>query len=94
MRTFFFPLNYKYSEKFLGIIEYKILLPISIYLAIIIFILHLLNVDLFVGISVVIVLGLPPLLLLSYGVNGQPIIPYLKAVILFKLKKNIYIYSK
>jgi len=94
MKDYFFPLNYKYSAKFLGIIEYNILLPICIFLAIIIFILHSLNVDFFISFGIIIILGLPPILLLSYGINGQPIISYIKAVIIFCIRKKIYIYSK
>ena len=56
-QKYLFPLNYKYSTKFMGIIEYKILFPIAIYL------------------GIIILLGLPPILILSVGVNGQPALP-------------------
>ncbi len=90
---YFFPLNYKYSAKFLGIIEYKILVPIVIYIGIIIAILNLLNVNFFVGFGVVILLAMPPILILSIGVNGQPAIPYFIALIKFKARNKIYIYK-
>ncbi len=90
---FFFPLNYKYSAKFLGIIEYKVLLPISIVIGIIICILYTLKVDFFVSFGIVVVLAIPSILLLSTGINGQPAIPYIKALILYSNKQKIYIYK-
>ncbi len=95
MDNYLFPLNYKYASKFLGIIEYKILLPISVYLGIIIFILYILKIDFFVSFGIVILLGLPPILILSINVNGQPPVSYFKAVIKFYRKsQKLYIYRK
>ena len=93
MDKYFFPLNYKYSAKFLGIIEYNTILPIACLVAILIGILYIAGVDFFVGFAVVIVVALPLILLLSVGVNGEPIIPYLKAMIRFKYRQKIYIYK-
>ena len=94
MKSYFFPLNYKYDTKFLGIIEYKILLPISIFTGFIILILYSLKVDFFVSFGIVIVVSLPPILLLSYGINGQPSVPYIMSIIKFKLSQKTYIYRK
>ena len=91
---YYFPLNYKYSAKFLGIIEYKILLPISIGVAFFIFIFYMLKVDFFVGAGIIVVLTLPTILFLSTGINGQPAIPYLKAILKFSKSKKLYIYKK
>ena len=94
MSSYLFPLNYKYSAKFLGIIEYKVLLPISIYIGIIIFILYMFKVDFFVSFGIVILFGLPPILLLSMNVNGQSPVSYFKAVIKYYRKpQKLYIYS-
>ena len=94
MDNYLFPLNYKYQTKFLGIIEYKILLPILIYLGIVIFILYIFKIDFFISFGIVILLGLPPILLLSININGESPISYFKAVIKFSSKnKKIYLYS-
>ena len=94
MKSYFFPLNYKYDAKLLGIIEYKVLLPISVFIGFVIFILYSLKIDFFISFGIVIVLSLPPILLLSYGINGQPSIPYIISIIRFKASQKTYIYRK
>ena len=41
MKKYIFPMNYTYSSKFLGILDYKTLLPLSIYASVLIFLLHI-----------------------------------------------------
>ena len=89
-----FPLNYKYQEKFLGIIEYRILLPIAIFVCFVIFVLYSFKVDFFVSFGIVIMISLPPVLILSMGINGQPAIPYIKAIIKFNRSKKVYMYQR
>ena len=94
MDKFFFPTNYKFQAKFLGIIEYRYLLPIAFYIGILIIILYSFQVDFFLSFGICIALGLPPILLLSIGVNGQPAVPYFMSIIKFKLKKQkLYLYN-
>ncbi len=90
---YLFPLNYKYSAKFLGLIEYNVLLPIAIFLGSIALLLYGLKVDFFLSIGIIILLGLPPILILSVGINGQPALPYFKAFIKFYFKNKVYIYK-
>jgi len=90
---YFFPLNYKYSTKFLGIIEYKLLVPISLFIAFLIFIFYMVKIDFFVGTGIIVFFTLPAILLLSSGINGQPAIPYLKAVLKYSKSKKLYIYK-
>lgn len=94
MDKFIFPLNYKYSPKLLGIIEYKILLPIAAYLGFIIFILYSLKVDFFIGFGIIIFFGVPPVIILSMGTNGQPTVPFIKAVFKYTKSNKLYIYKK
>lgn len=95
MDKYLFPANYKFQAKFLGIIEYKYLLPIALYIGILIAILYTFQVDFFLSFGICISLGLPPILLLSVGVNGQPAVPYFMSIIKFKLKKQkLYLYNK
>ena len=86
-------MNYKFSEKFMGIIEYKILFPIIMFIGILIFFLYIFHIDFFVSFGVIIMLSLPPILILSTGINGQPAIPYLKAILIFNSKRKLYIYK-
>ena len=93
MNKFIFPLNYKYSSKFLGIIEYSTLLPISIYTVVIITRLYLLKIDFFISFGLVVIFALPPLLLLSIGINNQSAISYVKAVYKFNKNNKLYLYK-
>lgn len=93
MQKFIFPMNYKYSAKLLGIIDYSTLLPLSIYASIIICILYLIKIDFFISFGIFIVLVLPPLLLLSIGINNQPAIPYLIAICKFYKNSKLYLYK-
>ena len=86
-------MNYKYSAKFLGIINYSILLPLAIYGVIIGIILYLLKIDFFMSFGIFIVLVLPPLLLLSMGVNNQPAISYVIAMYKFYKNSKLYLYK-
>ena len=95
MEKYLFPTNYKFQAKFLGIIEYQYLLPIIIYIGIIIALLYVFKVDFFLSFGICIALGLPPILLLSVGVNGQPAVPYFMSIIKFKFKKQkLFLYNK
>ncbi len=95
MEKYLFPTNYKYQAKLLGIIEYKYILPIAIYIGIIIAFLYIFQVDFFLSFGICIALGLPPVLLLSVGVNGQPAVPYFMSIIKFNLKKQkLFLYNK
>lgn len=93
MEKFIFPMNYKFSAKFLGIIDYSTLLPFSIYTSIIIGLLYIFKIDFFLSFALVIILVVPPLLLLSIGINRQPAIPYILAVYKFHKKSKLYLYK-
>ena len=93
MEKFIFPMNYKFSAKFLGIIDYSTLLPFSIYSTIIIAILYFLKIDFFLSFAIFIILVVPPLLLLSIGINNQPAIPYIIAVYKYHKKSKLYLYK-
>lgn len=94
MVKYIFPLNYKYSEKLLGIIEYKVLLPLSIYGAILLLILSRFNISIFLGFSIFIILFFPPLLLSINTINGETIFSFLFAVVTFEKKSKVYLYKK
>lgn len=93
MKKYLFPFNYRYSSKFLGMIDYQTLLPLAIYAAVLGFLLHLFAIDFFLAFGIWIVLVLPPLLLLSIGINRQPAIPYLLAIFRFYQKNKLYLYK-
>ena len=69
---YFFPLNYKFSSKFLGIIEYKILLPIVILLSIIIAILYIFKVDFFISFGIILFVSVPSICYCQLALMGNP----------------------
>ena len=93
MDKYLFPLNYKYNAKFLGLIEYKILLPIMCIAGSFGFMLYMLKVDFFISAGIIVFLTLPPILLLSTGIKGQPAIPYIMAILSFSRRTKIYVYG-
>ena len=94
MRKFLFPTNYKYSNKLFGIIEYRVLLPLSIYAGIIFFILYLSKIDFFWGAGIFIVLVTPPTILVGVGIQGERFVPFLISVYKFKKNARVYLYTK
>lgn len=94
MKKYIFPMNYTYSTKFLGILDYKTLLPLSIYAGILIFLLRLLQLDFFISFGIFIFLTLPPLLLFSLGINNQPAISYFRAIYYFSKNSKLYLFKK
>ena len=93
MKKYIFPMNYTYSSKFLGILDYKTLVPLSIYASVLIFLLHILKIDFFIAFGIFIFLTLPPLLLLSIGINNQPAISYFKAIYYFSKNSKLYLFK-
>lgn len=94
MRKFFFPINYKYANKFLGIIEYRVLLPLSIYAGAIFLVLYLLQIEFFLGTGIFIVLVVPPAILLGTGIQGERVIPFLISIYNFKKNSKVYLYTR
>ena len=72
MKKYYFPLNFNYSNKLFGIIEYKLLIPISIFSLLIIFILSFFTFSFFTKFGIFITLILPPTLLLNTSFNNEP----------------------
>ena len=93
MKKFIFPLNYKYSAKFLGILDYSILLPLSLDAVVIVIIFYLLKLDFFIAFGLFIILVLPPFLLLSVGINNQPAISYVMSIYKFYKNSKLYLYK-
>lgn len=89
-----FPLNFNYSNKFLGLVEYKSLLPLILYGLILFTILFLLNLNFFISAGIFTFLFLPFILLIFLGVFHEPFIPFLLNLIRFNKISKIYLYEK
>ncbi len=93
MKKYIFPVNYRYANKFLGIIEYRVLLPLSIYGIMIFCILYLIKLDFFLSVGIFIFLFVPPTILLGVGIKNEPFLPFLISVYRFRKNAKIYLYS-
>lgn len=81
MKTFLFPLNFDYSSKFLGIFEYKLLLPFCIVGFCLATLLSNLNVSFILIINIFITIYLPIFLIANSKVFGEPLIKFLICII-------------
>lgn len=91
MRTFLFPFNFDYSPRFLGIFEYKTLLPFCIISFIISLILSELHAPIMTGIYIFI-LGILPLFLLSNTtIHKEPLIHFLFCIVKHYISSKKYI---
>ena len=93
-QKYFFPLNYHYSHKFLGIIEYRLSIPLAIYAGCIIFVLHQFSLDLFTNIAIFTLTFLPIALLLNSNVNSEPFYLFFIAMIKHLSHSKIYLYQR
>ena len=93
-QKYFFPLNYHYSGKLLGIIEYHLLLPIAIYGFILFFILRLLQLNIFTKIILFTIFFLPLTLLLNSSINSEPFYTFIFSIIKHTFKGKRYLYKR
>lgn len=93
-QKFFFPLNYDYSNKFIGIIEYKLLTPLIIYGIILIVIISQFNITFFQSSGIFIVLFFPIFFLLNSKVYSEPFYSFIIAIIKHYINGKIYLYKR
>lgn len=91
MKKYFFPLNYDYLSKLFGIIEYKLLLPLSLFGLFIILILSLFKLSFFVKAGIFISIFLPFFLIFNTSVNHEPFYLFVFSVIKHQQCANKYI---
>ncbi len=91
MKLYRFPLNFCYSSKLFGIIEYKLLVPLCIYCIIVIFLLSLFSFSFWIKSGIFCFLCLPPFFLLSTSINQEPFYVFLLFLIKHHFSKHKYI---
>lgn len=84
-------LNYKRNNRWLGIIDYKSLMFLVIYLFVIWNIINFLNINLEYKIYIFLFLSIPITVLLCMNINSESAIDTLIIIIKFKLKSKIYV---
>lgn len=93
-QKYFFPLNYNYSAKILGIIDSKLLIPLTIYGLLLFAIIKSIVTDIFVKIIIFILLFLPIALSLNSRVNSEPFYTFILSVIKHFLLSKKYIFKR
>jgi hypothetical protein len=93
-QKFIFPLNYDYSAKFLGIIEYKLLTPLLIYGILIFLTLRCFELTFFTALCIFIFLFFPIALLLNSRFYTEPFYTFFVSIISHYIKSKIYLYKR
>lgn len=91
-KQYIFPLNYKRKEKFLGIIDYKVVIFIVILSAIILFIIKNININISLKIFIFIFFVGVPSIFVLVGINGENMIDFLYFIIKYLLKGKVFVY--
>lgn len=91
LKKYIFPFNYDYSNKFLGIFEYKTLFPFCILAFFIAFIISKLNLDSITSINIFTLVFLPLFLIFNTKVFNESLANFLLCIIKHYINSNIYI---
>lgn len=93
-QKFIFPLNYDYSAKFLGIIEYKLLTPLLIHGILLFLALRYFDLTFFTALSIFIFLFFPIALLLNSRFYTEPFYTFFICILSHYAKSKIYLYKR
>ena len=93
-QKFFFPLNYNYSSKLLGFIDYKLLVPLAIFAGIIILILNSFGLSFFLKTTLFVSIFLSVSLILNSPVYNEPFYIFIFAVFKHYVHRKIYLYKR
>ena len=88
------PKNYDIKPKILGIIEQEAFILFLIVTLIIFVIINSIIENIFIKLQIIIVITLPQIVILINGINGESIIYIVKYVLLYILRKKVYLYEK
>ena len=88
------PKNYDIKPKILGIIEQEAFILFLIITLIIFVIINSIIENIFIKLQIIIVITLPRIVILINGINGESIIYIVKYVLLYILRKKVYLYEK
>ena len=93
-KVYYFPENYDKKEKFLGIIDYKLLIIIGIICVIVFYTLKYIEVNIKIKICLFIVLAGFPSIFILIGVNGENMADFIKYMFKFLIREKVYLYRK
>ncbi len=93
-KEFVFPLNYKEKEKFLGIIEYRVLAVLIAFGVGVFFLLKNINIELVLKVILFITVMVFFSILILIGINGENMLDFLWFVFKFVVRDKVYVYRK
>lgn len=93
-KTYIFPENYNKKEKFLGIIDYKLLVVIVVIGFITFYTLKYIEINMKLKVCLFIVLAGFPSIIILIGVNGENMVDFIKYIFKFLIKPRVYVYRK
>lgn len=93
-KIYFFPENYNKKEKFLGIIDYKTLIIVTIICLIVFYTLKYIVMNIKLKIALFIVLAGFPTIIILIGINGENMVDFIKYILKFFISPRVYVYRK
>ena len=93
-KQYFFPMNYKHKEKFLGFIDYKNLVFIAVLSILVFIIIKNLYIEILWKIVLFITtVGIPAVFVLV-GVNGENMLDFIWSILKYLYRGRVYVYKK
>ena len=93
-KVYIFPENYIKKEKFLGVIDYKLLIIIGIIACIVFNTLKYISLDIKLKVCLFIVFSAFPAIFILIGVNGENMADFIKYIFKFLINERVYVYRK
>ena len=90
MKKYIFPLNFDYSSKFLGILEYKLLFPLCFFAVILGYFISSFHLSIISSIYLFIIIYLPIFLFTITTIVHEPLIHFFFTIIKHYLTASIY----
>lgn len=93
-KEFIFPMNYKNKEKFLGFIDYKIIVAIAVFSLLVLGVLKNVEISLTAKVIIFILFVGFFSIFIIVGVNGENMLDFLWFMTKYLVREKIYVYRK
>jgi len=93
-KKYIFPMNYKRKEKFLGVIDYKVLMVSVVIGGVVFYLLKNIAIDIIYKIVLFIFFAGIPIVFILVGANGENMIDFMCFVLKYFIKERVYVYKK
>ena len=93
-KEYIFPLNYKEKEKFLGVIEYRVLVVLIAFGVGNFWLLKTIDIDMVLKVIFFVTIMIFLSILILVGINGENMLDFLCFVFKFVMRNKVYVYRK